>query len=123
MGVRNMKTKTIISYIIIAVLYAWTWYGGYHIHSKDLASEANETYSSIVKEHQKKKEEYDSVGLEYSYDIYTEVYKNGPKIGINWCFPIIPGIFIADSYYSIGPSSSVGGRKVILFYGIGAIEL
>jgi len=117
-----MKTKTTISYIIIPVLYVWTWYGGYVFHSEDLTSEATEAYYSNVEKHEKKIEEYEIVGLEYSFNIYDEVHRNGPRISINWCFPIIPGILIAESYYSIGPSLDAGGTKIVFFYGVGTID-
>ena len=118
-----MKTKATISYILIALLYVWTWYGGYVFYSADLTSEANKEYSSIVDKYKKKAEEYKDVGLEYSYNIYDEVHRNGPRASIDWCFPIIPGILIAESHYSIGPSLDTGGINIILFYGIGTIEL
>jgi hypothetical protein len=118
-----MKTKTTISYVLIALLYVWTWYGGYLFHSANLTSEANQAYSSIVEKHEKKVEEYKDVGLDYSFDIYDEIHRNGPRAGIDWCFPIIPGILIVKSYYSIGPSLGAGGVKIVLFYGAGTIEL
>jgi hypothetical protein len=47
----------------------------------------------------------------------------GPITHVDWCFPLLPGILVSDSSYVVGPLYGKGGVKVVLYYGIGSVEL
>lgn len=47
----------------------------------------------------------------------------GYNAGVEWCFPVLPGLLVTESGYTIGPKHCDCGIKVVLFYGIGSIEI
>jgi hypothetical protein len=51
------------------------------------------------------------------------VHADGPKSGVFWCVPILPGLLLADSYYSIGPLAAAGGSKLVIYWGFGSTEI
>jgi hypothetical protein len=42
---------------------------------------------------------------------------------VDWCFPVLPGFLVADSGYTIGLKHADDGIKIVLFYGIGSVEI
>ncbi|HEV3144100.1 MAG TPA: hypothetical protein VGZ47_09475, partial [Gemmataceae bacterium] len=54
---------------------------------------------------------------------YYRVREGGPKTGVKWCVPVLPGVLLADSYKVIGPLNGSGGVKVVLYYGIDSVEV
>jgi hypothetical protein len=42
---------------------------------------------------------------------------------VDWCFPVLPGLLVTDSGYTIAPKHAESGIKVVLFYGIGSVEI
>lgn len=114
--------KTIIACTII-LLYFWTWFSGKAYHEKEVSDSAQISYKKAIKIHDKLKE----VSREYSQkepeDIYEIIHKEGSSSGVEWCFPIFPGVLIADSYKIIGPLWGSGGIKIVLFYGFGTKEV
>jgi hypothetical protein len=47
----------------------------------------------------------------------------GYSAHVDWCFPVLPGLLVADSGYTIGPKHADDGIKIVLFYGIGSVEI
>ncbi len=52
-----------------------------------------------------------------------QILSDGPNTSVAWCFPVVPGVLIANSSYVIGPLYGRGGVKVVIFYGFGSFEL
>jgi hypothetical protein len=50
------------------------------------------------------------------------VHEKGPIFGVDWCVPLLPGVLLADSYYSVGPLYARGGVKIVVWYGVGSLE-
>jgi hypothetical protein len=55
--------------------------------------------------------------------IYLQLREGCPATGVKWCFPILPGILLADSYEFLGPLNAKGTVKIVLFYGTGSVVL
>jgi hypothetical protein len=53
----------------------------------------------------------------------THIHPDGPSSNVDWCFPVLPGILLTESGYSIGPRCGTEGVKIIYFYGFGCVEL
>lgn len=51
------------------------------------------------------------------------IFKGGPATGVDWCFPLLPGILITNSWYQCGPLFGKGGVKLVLYYGVGSLEI
>ncbi len=49
--------------------------------------------------------------------------KEGPSTEVSWCFPILPGILIANSSYIISPLWGESGVIIVFYYGFGAKEI
>lgn len=88
---RTRTRRAMVVAIVVVLLYAVTWIGGWITHARDLDACA--------------------------------ARDKGFNAGIAWCFPILPGILVADSGYTIGPKHANDGVKVVLFYGFGSVEL
>lgn len=98
------KNWLIYGGLIAAYLYTWIY--GSACHSSEVRKYAVQLWS--VSENRNRSEP-DTV----------ELYQDGPKSGIDWCIPILPGVLLADSYYSAGPLCGVSGPKLVFFYGFG----
>jgi hypothetical protein len=46
-----------------------------------------------------------------------------PTSKVNWCIPVLPGVLLADSSISQGPLSAEGGVKIVIYYGVGSVEI
>ncbi len=42
---------------------------------------------------------------------------------MDWCFPLLPGVLITNSWYQCGPLFGKGGVKLVLYYGVGSMEI
>lgn len=52
-----------------------------------------------------------------------ELRQGGPTSGVRWCVPVLPGVLLADSYYCVGPLCAAGGVKIVLYDGLGPVEV
>ena len=52
--------------------------------------------------------------------IFLQLREGGPATGVNWCVPILPCVFLADSYEVLGPLSGTGTIKIVFYYGVGS---
>ena len=115
----NKKNKTLF---LLAILYAITWVGGWITYEIDIKATANKNYIAAQKGYQKMMEFSKELGLRVN-DTIDHLHKNGPKAGVDFCFPILPCVLLADSYSSIGPRNGESGVKIVLYYGLGTKEL
>jgi hypothetical protein len=90
--------------ILLIFLYAVTWIGGYYSHSATLRREAQFRYDGFKR---------DAV-------LAAVAAKGGPTSKVEWCFPLLPGVLIANSYYVLGPGFGQGGLKIVFYYGLGS---
>ena len=107
--------KTIV---IVALLYAGTWVGGYLSHADQLRSSAEKLYAEARADEVLEKDLWKEVG--FSEPPKSRLRPQGPKTRISWSFPVLPGILVADSFYVMGPRWGRGGVKVIVYYGLGS---
>jgi hypothetical protein len=99
-------------------LYLVTWIGGWVSHSAALKRDAQRRYEAA----QKSDAEYAALAAkEGQPPSRPQAGKTGPHTDVSWCFPILPGVLIADSYYVVGPLYGRGGIKVVIFYGFGSL--
>ena len=106
---------------IVILLYAGTWVGGWHSHATQLQSSAQKLYHEAREEEASKKAFWREKGFSESPE--SVIRPQGPKTDISWSLPILPGILIADSSFSIGPLWGEGGIKIVIYYGFGSFAI
>jgi hypothetical protein len=100
-------------------LYILTWLYGPADHARELTNRAQRLWSEAAATNERMRAP--SVPGE-DIDV-IEIFKDGPRASVDWCIPILPCVMLANSGYSIGPVYGRGGVKIILFYGVGSLEL
>jgi hypothetical protein len=114
LGLMRIGRKILIWLIL---LYLVTWIGGCVSHSAALKNDAQRRYDAA----RKSDVEYAArAAKEGQPSPSPQASKTGPVTNVSWCFPILPGILIADSYYVVGPLYGQGGIKIVIFYGFGS---
>lgn len=104
----------------ILLAYMLTWVFGWRSHSSELSERAGRLWLSAKQSNQ----EQALLEARDGGTVYPiEIHANGPRTNVKWCFPVLPGILLADSGYSIGPLYGQGGKKIVVFYGFGSAEL
>ena len=113
-----LDTRTKRTVVLFAgLLYLVTWIGGWYSHAKNIRSGADRIYRDAFEQLKAKAEVvYEQEGRPLEACEFP-LFPDGPSAGVIWCFPIAPGVLIADSYYQIGPLWGQGGVKVVLYYG------
>jgi hypothetical protein len=111
-----MRTRRKIA-ICLILLYLITWIGGYYSYSANLKHSTQEIYDRAK---QRDDEFAAAVAKEGGQPSRSRVFKDGPQSEIHWCFPILPGILIADSHWIVGPLFGRGGIKIVVYYGFGS---
>lgn len=103
--------------LCLVPLYVVTWIGGYYSHSASLKRETQRRYEAA----QKSDAEYAAFAAREGVPPFRQrAHKDGPKCGVHWSAPVLPGVLIADSYYSVGPLYGRGGVKIVIYYGFGS---
>ncbi len=114
-----MRRHARIITVIIAA-YLVTWIGGWFAHQREMSVLAQRLYNDAERTNAKFIE-WERQGAGKVKPI--ELLPGGPKAGVNWCFPILPGVLVVDSSYVVGPIFGKGTTKIVLFYGFGSITL
>jgi hypothetical protein len=104
----------------VTFLYVATWVFGWYAHSCEIKARAQQLWITANQRNEKYAQLAAKTGEDFSP---VELNTGGPRAGVDWCFPVLPGLLIADSEYVIGPVYGRGGVKLVLFYGIGSKEL
>lgn len=108
----------IISIIIVA--YLVTWIGGWYAHQREMSALAQRLYKG-AEANNAQQIEWEREGRGKAMPI--KLLPGGPKAGVNWCFPLLPGVLVVNSSYVVGPIFGKGTTKIVLFYGLGSITL
>jgi hypothetical protein len=116
----SRKQKRLLIGILVP-LYLATWVGGWISHAGQLQANTEARYRAA----KHRSEEYEAEARNHGerVPIFARVHEGGPSSGVSWCVPILPGVLLADSYSSVGPLNAQGGLKVVLWYGVGSVEL
>jgi len=109
------KRKKLIACILVP-LYLGTWIGGWISHAHDLRGRAEIDYRWF----ERRNLERQADGLDYHP---IRLNPDGPSSSVNWCIPVLPGVLLVDSEISSGPMAARGGVKIVLYYGVGSMEL
>ena len=119
------KRKRTIAMVILS-LYAFTWTGGWIAHSNDLGRRTTASHERLKQRTIEKLEEARARGANEEELSFIETFghsEEGPWWRVNWCVPLLPGIFLADSEFACGPLWGGGSQNIVLFYGFGSMEL
>ncbi|MBN2446588.1 MAG: hypothetical protein JXO22_07680 [Phycisphaerae bacterium] len=106
--------------IVLAALYGATCVGGWVSHAKELDDRAERLWRAL---HQADTELAATAAKLGGPVPRANARRNGPCAGVDWCFPLLPGVLIADSYYVTGRLSGEGGVKIIVYWRLGSREL
>lgn len=110
------RRRQIIILFVLALLYLCTGVFGWQSHADELESRALKMWQ----DYGELERQLQAEGLS-TYT--TRRHEGGPKTKVNWAFPVLPGVLVADSQYSIDPTNGRGGPKIVLFYGFGSVEV
>jgi hypothetical protein len=105
----NKRWRLAVICVLIG-LYTWTWIGGATSHRRAMALDAGKRYADAVTQR----------AIDGKRSPSTDVSPKGPLSEVEWAFPILPGVLLADSYYYVGPSYGRGSVKVVVYYGFGS---
>ncbi len=112
----NRRRKRIL-WGLILLLYVVTWVGGWYTHARDMKASAQVAYR--LAQERNAEQQRQEPGRELPH--YARLLEGGPKTGVNWAVPILPGVLLADSYQVIGPQYARGMVKIVLYYGVGTV--
>lgn len=117
---RRTRTTWTAAVVMVMGAYAGTWRGGRPAHERQLARDADRLYL-----HSQAREQALARDLEQGgrHPLERMTRDGGPKTGVDWCQPILPGVLVADSYYIIGPLHGRGGINLIVYYGFGCVQI
>ena len=112
-----LKDKRLwVSALTLALLYAVTWVGGWISYARELHDRTEAGYSAM--RHADEAEE--AAALRAGVKPHRpSVHPDGPKSGVYWCIPLLPGVLLANSHESIGPLYGQGGTYIVVYYGFG----
>jgi hypothetical protein len=116
------RRRRLIFWLSILVLYVITWIGGVADHARELDADTRARYRRAA----------DGEEAEWAFQramhgggktFSSALRPGGPISGVNWSVPILPGVLLVDSYYSLGPNYSQGHAKIVLYYGLGTVTV
>lgn len=110
----HVRRKVLVCF---SALYVITWIGGYYSHSASLKRQTQILYDNAKKADAEKAA---FAAKEGTAPPRAQAYEDGPRSVVNWCFPVFPGVLVADSAYRVGPLYGRGGFKIVIFYGFGS---
>jgi len=115
-----LRRKRLLAYILVA-LYLVTWVGGWISYTRHVRDETEARWQKGVQRSNDLEADFAKMGDELP--IFHRVFTEGPHRYVHWCLPVLPGILLTDSGYSIGPHMGRGGNYLVLYYGFGCVEL
>ena len=101
-------------------LYAVTWIGGWTAHARQLQESAERSYRFAQRENEEMEAQSRKDGLPFHP---IQLRAQGPFSKVYWCVPVLPGVLLADSAIYNGPLSACDGVKLVIYYGVGSVEL
>jgi hypothetical protein len=123
-GLSRRARRTLVGFLTVyLVLYFATWVGGYRSHAQYLKDRVQASYRFMERERQREEEQALRFGVENEHFTDLYMHKSGPKYGVSWCVPVVPGVLLVYSYESTGPLMAGGGIKIILYDGSCSYEL
>jgi hypothetical protein len=118
--VARWKSKlTLRRVVTVAVLYTVTWIGGRYTYSRDLHRYAE----SLRARGQRLEADENAFASKNGLPLRSRELFSVPRAEVNWCFPLLPGVLVADSEYVIAPLWGEGGMKIVIYYGFGTIAI
>ncbi|MBY0229796.1 MAG: hypothetical protein K2W96_10990 [Gemmataceae bacterium] len=108
---RNRLSRRRWFWPVVALIDAVTWIGGWIAHQRDLAQAAGELYRRMQ---DRNREDH---GEENGPDrpIWARLHESGPWTRVNWCFPLLPGVLLAESAEGYGPLRAHGSFKLVVW--------
>lgn len=115
------RRKWFLATILIA-LFLLTWIGGWLSHARELEARA-QRYWTEAATRDREMEQFSALHkLPHPKESTPHLHEGGPNTHVDWCFPLLPGVLVADLRYAVGPLYGRGGVKIVLFYGVNSIE-
>lgn len=101
-----MRERRRLLWLLVLLLYAITWVGGWITHARDLKTSALARYRMAE---QRNVEWMATNPDREKLPIFLALREGGPATGVDWCVPILPAILLVDSYSVLGPLKGRGG--------------
>jgi hypothetical protein len=104
--------------LTVLILYAVTWAGGWMTHARNMNDSAWEKYR-LQQAYNAECMARAPAGTEVPFP--AQLREGGPKTGVKWCLPVLPGVLLADSYEILGPLNERGMVKIVFYYGVDSV--
>ena len=116
------RSSVLVSVLVAVTLasYAFTWVGGVYSHERTLRNYAQGQRQEWIDRYQSGHASALPKGREV---LPMKVYYEKPRAGIDWAFPILPGLLVTQSWYVVGPLWGEGRIRLMFFYGSGTFDL
>jgi hypothetical protein len=111
--------------IIVALLYLATWVGGWITHARQWKAQEQALWERGEQRVREKEEMALKLGgpaVAAEVKEYNKMthWPDGPKGGVNWCVPLLPGVLLSSTELSVGPLAGCGDLNLVVYYGFGA---
>jgi hypothetical protein len=98
---------------VLVALYLVTWVGGWISHNHEMEQRAQLAYDGLASRYKNSDSPLKKLYL----------FDDGPRSGVNWCVPLLPGVLLADSHFLTGGLSGNYCYRIVIYYGFGSFVL
>lgn len=116
----QFRLRSLLMVMLLVALYLATWIGGAQSHRQALRARAQECSDRGVTWNVERGRQAAAGGRTY---VPSRFRKGGPSAEVAWSFPAFPGILMVNSSCHVTPLWGEGGVKLVLYYGVGSVEL
>ena len=114
--------------LCIAVLYVFTWIGGWQTYVRDMQTMADRDYVHYVQWEQRNNERRAQAGMA---SLTPNPRTDGPHPFVQWCVPILPGVLVAKSGFTgtgreddgVRTFYENGGIRIVLYWVVRTSEV
>lgn len=104
--------------IIVVLLYAVTWVGGYCSYSRKLQASTVAACQEAAADNKQRTEMAEAEGFPLRL---IELHQRGPTSSV-WCVPLLPCVLWADWSYDVAKGYGAGGGALVFYYGVGCLD-
>jgi hypothetical protein len=98
---------------VLILLYALTWIDGSACYRRELQAQCNAEYTAAIASKTKLLAAEPETPMAFLFSVRP----GGPLVAVHWSVPILPGVLMVNSEYSLGPMMAEGGPKLIWYNG------
>ena len=101
--------------VVVILLYVITGFYGPRSHLAEITAQAEARYARADEREKEEAQIYAQEGIEPRE---SRLLPDGPKVGVEWAFPILPCVLLVDSYEVLGRLAGHGGPRIVFYFGV-----